>query len=92
MKDRAVGCNRPGEDSGRIGADQTGQDGLGIVDGKMVKLSSAIGSIEIPIKIVVRRGFLSGVFQAIHGRRETNTIKLTQDDILDPFYPPQISN
>ncbi len=60
-------------------------DGLGITDGETVKLSSAVGSIEIPVKIVARQEILTGVLQATHGWREANINKLTHDDILDPI-------
>ncbi|MBT4890795.1 MAG: molybdopterin-dependent oxidoreductase [Rhodospirillales bacterium] len=60
-------------------------DGSGITDGETVKLSSAIGSIEIPVKIVSRQEIIPGVLQATHGWKEANINVLTHDDILDPI-------
>ncbi len=60
-------------------------DGLGVVDGETVKVSSAIGSIEIPARIVARQEIIRNVLQATHGWKEANINKLTHDDILDPI-------
>ena len=60
-------------------------DGSGITNGETVKLSSVVGSIEIPVKIVSRQEILLGVLQATHGWKEANVNALTHDDILDPI-------
>jgi anaerobic selenocysteine-containing dehydrogenase len=62
---------------------------LGVGDGETVAVTSAIGGIEIPVKVVAANEILPGVLQATDGWPEANVNILTHDDVLGPIdgYP-----
>jgi anaerobic selenocysteine-containing dehydrogenase len=57
---------------------------LGVVDGDTVRVTSRIGSLEIPVKIMARNEILPGNLQITHGWKEANVNLLTHDDRFDP--------
>jgi formate dehydrogenase (coenzyme F420) alpha subunit len=58
---------------------------LGINDGDMLKVTSEIGSIEIPAKIMANVEIVSGFLQITHGWKEANVNLITPDAINDPI-------
>lgn len=58
---------------------------LGIKDGDLVKITSRIGSISIPAKIVAKNEILQGVCQVTHGWEEANINEIIPDDVFDPI-------
>lgn len=57
---------------------------LGLADGDMVRVSSRIGSMDIPVKITGRNEILAGMLQINHGWKNANINLLTHDDNFDP--------
>lgn len=58
---------------------------LDVTDNDSVKVTSAIGSIEIPVKITNDSEILPGVIQITHGWQEANVNLITPDNITDPI-------
>lgn len=58
---------------------------LEVETGDIVKVTSSVGSIEIPVKIVKDREIKTRVVQITHGWRKANVNMLTHDDINDPI-------
>ena len=58
---------------------------LGVADGERVRVSSRIGSLEIPVKIMAPNEILPGNLQITHGWKEANVNLLTHDDRFDPI-------
>lgn len=57
---------------------------LGVVTGDMVTVTSAVGSVNIPVKVVQHAEILPGVTQVTHGWRESNVNEIIPDDRNDP--------
>ena len=57
----------------------------GILDGDAVTITSRIGSIEIPVKIMAPNEILPGNLQITHGWKEANVNFITHDDRFDPI-------
>lgn len=62
---------------------------MNLKDGDNVKITSRIGSVAMPLKIMGSNEILKGHLQAPNGWKEHNINLLTHDDILDPIsgYP-----
>ena len=58
---------------------------LGVKDDDLVKVTSDIGSIEIPVKITHELEIMQGVVQITHGWQEANVNLITPDNITDPI-------
>ena len=58
---------------------------LGVKTGEVVRVISAVGSVEIPVTVVHEHDILPGVVQATHGWNEANINRITPDDINDPI-------
>ncbi len=58
---------------------------IGLTDGDTVRLTSRIGSLEIPVKIMAPNEILPGTIQVTHGWKEANINVLTHDDRFDPI-------
>lgn len=58
---------------------------LGIADGESLRITSKIGAIEIPVRIMSEKEILPGNLQITHGWRKANVNRLTHDDIFDPI-------
>jgi formate dehydrogenase (coenzyme F420) alpha subunit len=56
---------------------------LGVATGDTVTITSRIGSLEIPVRVVARNEILPGVLQITHGWREANVNLITHDDRFD---------
>lgn len=57
---------------------------LGIGTGDMVTVTSVVGSVNIPVKVVRNFEILPGVTQVTHGWRESNINLIIPDDRNDP--------
>jgi anaerobic selenocysteine-containing dehydrogenase len=57
---------------------------LGVCTGDMVTVSSPLGSVHIPVKVVLSSEILPGVTQVTHGWRESNINLIIPDDRNDP--------
>jgi len=51
----------------------------------LVKVTSAINSIDIPVKITHAQEILPGVVQITHGWQVANVNLITPDNITDPI-------
>ncbi len=58
---------------------------LGIQEGDVVRVTSRIGSIKIPVHIASADEIIPGVVQITHGWRDTNVNEITLDDTFDPI-------
>ena len=58
---------------------------LGVKDGDIVIVTSKIGSIEIPVRIVGKEDILPGVIQISHGWKDKNVNLITSDLLNDPI-------
>jgi anaerobic selenocysteine-containing dehydrogenase len=58
---------------------------LGLADGDPVRITSRIGSLEVPVKIMSKSEILPGTLQLTHGWKEANANLLTHDDRFDPI-------
>ena len=58
---------------------------LGVSTGDMVTVCSAVGSVDIPVKVVNSTDILPGVVQVTHGWHESNINLITHDDRNDPI-------
>lgn len=58
---------------------------IGVVTGDTVKVTSMIGSIEIPVTVMHETEIKEGVTQITHGWKHANVNYLTHDDIFDPI-------
>jgi anaerobic selenocysteine-containing dehydrogenase len=57
---------------------------LGVTDGDVVGVTSRIGSVEIPVKVVAANEIPAGTLQITHGWRDANVNLITHDDRFDP--------
>jgi anaerobic selenocysteine-containing dehydrogenase len=58
---------------------------LGVADGEAVRVTSRVGSLELPVKIVAPNEIVRGSLQITHGWKEANVNLLTHDDRVDPI-------
>ncbi len=58
---------------------------LGVADGDAVRVTSRVGSLELPVKVVAPNEIRSGCLQITHGWQQANVNLLTHDDRLDPI-------
>jgi anaerobic selenocysteine-containing dehydrogenase len=58
---------------------------LGIAEGERIRITSRIGSLEVPVKIMSKSEILPGTLQLTHGWKEANANLLTHDDRFDPI-------
>jgi len=58
---------------------------LGVADGDAVRVTSRIGSVEIPVKVMAPNEILPGSLQITHGWKEANVNLITHDDRFDPI-------
>jgi anaerobic selenocysteine-containing dehydrogenase len=58
---------------------------LGVADGDPIRITSRIGSVEAPVKIMSKAEILPGTLQLTHGWKEANVNLLTHDDRFDPI-------
>jgi anaerobic selenocysteine-containing dehydrogenase len=59
--------------------------GLGVKDKEQVRVTSEVGSIDIPAKIVHEREIRQGVLQITHGWDDVNVNLITPDHVNDPI-------
>jgi anaerobic selenocysteine-containing dehydrogenase len=60
-------------------------DALGVADGDTVRVTSRIGSLEIPVKITAPNEIVPGSLQITHGWKDANVNLITHDDRFDPI-------
>ena len=58
---------------------------LGVNTGDIVTVTSRIGSVDIPVKVVHESTIMPGITQVTHGWKESNVNLLTPDDRNDPI-------
>jgi len=58
---------------------------LRVADGDTVRVTSRIGSMEIPVKVMAPNEILPGSLQITHGWNEANVNLITHDDRFDPI-------
>jgi anaerobic selenocysteine-containing dehydrogenase len=58
---------------------------LGVSDGDPVRVTSRIGSVEIPVKVMAPNEILPGSLQITHGWKDANVNLITHDDRFDPI-------
>ena len=58
---------------------------LGVKTGDVVTVTSTVGSMDIPVKVVHSSNILPGVTQITHGWKESNVNLITHDDRNDPI-------
>lgn len=58
---------------------------LDVADGDSIRITSRIGSVEVPAKIKSAVEILPGTLQMTHGWKEANVNLLTHDDRFDPI-------
>jgi len=58
---------------------------LGVKTGDIVTVTSTVGSVDIPVKVVHKSNILPGVTQVTHGWQESNINLVTHDDRNDPI-------
>lgn len=60
-------------------------DRLKVSTGDLVKVTSSIGSIEIPVTVMQEGEIGAGVVQITHGWKQANVNRITHDDRFDPI-------
>jgi anaerobic selenocysteine-containing dehydrogenase len=58
---------------------------IGVATGDIVTVTSVVGSVDIPVKVVNPSNILPGITQVTHGWKESNINLLTHDDRNDPI-------
>ncbi|OHD20535.1 MAG: hypothetical protein A2064_09870 [Spirochaetes bacterium GWB1_66_5] len=58
---------------------------LGLADGEPVRVSSRVGTIQLPVTVTASNEILPGTVQITHGYRQANVNLLTPDDVFDPI-------
>ena len=56
-----------------------------MADGETVRVTSRIGSLELPVKVTAPNEILPGSLQITHGWRDANVNLITHDDRFDPI-------
>jgi formate dehydrogenase (coenzyme F420) alpha subunit len=57
---------------------------LGVADGDLLRITSRIGSVDVPVKVVAPNEIRRGSLQVTHGWAQANVNLLTHDDRFDP--------
>ncbi|MFW2364971.1 MAG: molybdopterin-containing oxidoreductase family protein [Desulforhopalus sp.] len=60
-------------------------ENLGVKTGDIVTVTSTVGSVDIPVKVVHASHILRGVTQVTHGWKESNINLITHDERRDPI-------
>ena len=58
---------------------------LGVVTGDIVRVTSVIGSIDIPVAVMQEGEIGAGVIQITHGWKQADVNRITHDDRFDPI-------
>ncbi len=58
---------------------------LGVADGETVRVTSRIGSLEVPVKVTAPNEIVPGSLQITHGWKDANVNLITHDDRFDPI-------
>jgi anaerobic selenocysteine-containing dehydrogenase len=58
---------------------------LGVSDGDILRVTSSVGSVEIPVKVMAPNEIRPGSLQITHGWNEANVNLITHDDRFDPI-------
>ena len=58
---------------------------IGVKTGDTVTVTSVVGTVDIPVKVVHKTHILPGVTQVTHGWKESNINLITHDDRNDPI-------
>jgi len=58
---------------------------LGLGDGDLARVSSRVGTIQLPVTVTAPNEILPGTVQITHGYRQANVNLLTPDDVFDPI-------
>ena len=58
---------------------------LGVKTGDVVTVTSIVGSVDIPVKVVHKSAIHPGVVQVTHGWKQSNINLITHDDRNDPI-------
>jgi anaerobic selenocysteine-containing dehydrogenase len=58
---------------------------LGVADGDVVRVTSRVGAVEVPVKVMAPSEILPGNLQITHGWKEANVNLVTHDDRFDPI-------
>lgn len=58
---------------------------IGVKTGDLVTVTSTVGSVDIPVKVVHKSAIHPGVMQVTHGWRQSNINLITHDDRNDPI-------
>jgi len=58
---------------------------LGVSNGDRIRITSRIGTLDAPVKIMNEHEILPGTLQLTHGWKEANANLLTHDDRFDPI-------
>jgi anaerobic selenocysteine-containing dehydrogenase len=58
---------------------------LGLADGEPARVSSRVGTIQLPVTVTASNEILPGTVQITHGYRQANVNLLTPDDVFDPI-------
>jgi anaerobic selenocysteine-containing dehydrogenase len=58
---------------------------LALNDGDRARVSSRVGTIELPVTVTAPNEILPGTVQITHGYRQANVNLLTPDDVFDPI-------
>jgi anaerobic selenocysteine-containing dehydrogenase len=58
---------------------------LGVGEGERIRITSRIGTLVVPVKIMSKSEILPGTLQLTHGWKEANANLLTHDDRFDPI-------
>jgi anaerobic selenocysteine-containing dehydrogenase len=58
---------------------------LEVADGDTVRVTSRIGSLELPVKVTAPNEILPGSLQITHGWKDANVNLITHDDRFDPI-------
>ncbi len=58
---------------------------LGVADGDVVRITSRVGSVDVPVKVMAPNEIRPGSLQMTHGWAQANVNLLTHDDRPDPI-------
>jgi formate dehydrogenase (coenzyme F420) alpha subunit len=58
---------------------------LGVADGDTVRVTSRVGSVDIPVKVMAPNEIRPGDLQITHGWKDANVNLITHDDRFDPI-------
>jgi len=58
---------------------------IGVKTGDVVRITSRIGSVDVPVQVMTQNEILPNVCQVTHGWQEANVNEITIDDEFDPI-------